>query len=129
MKTLSATGFAGLGAALIAVAYGLARFAFGLFVPPIRDALGLSSNVVGIVGAMAFISFSLTSLVAAAVADRLGARGAAMLACGFGLAGLGLISQARDAVVLGTGVFACGICTGLMMPAMSASGRRPRLMS
>ncbi|HYW93093.1 MAG TPA: MFS transporter [Gammaproteobacteria bacterium] len=130
MKALSATGFAGLGAGLIAVAYGLARFAFGLFVPPIRDALGLSPDVVGMVGAMAFISFSLTSLVAAAVADRLGARGAAMLASGFGVAGLGLISQARDAVVLGAGVFACGICTGLMMPAMSAGAQatvQPRL--
>lgn len=120
MKPVSATGYAVLGAGLIAVAYGLARFAFGLFVPPIREALGLSPDVVGIVGAMAFVSFSLTSLGAAAVADRLGARGAAMVASAFGVAGLGLISQAQDAYTLGTGVFACGVCTGLMMPAMSA---------
>ena len=30
---LSSTGFAVLGAALIAISFGLARFAFGLFVP------------------------------------------------------------------------------------------------
>lgn len=30
------------GAVLIAIGYGLARFAFGLFVPPIRDEQGLS---------------------------------------------------------------------------------------
>ncbi|MBA1146191.1 MFS transporter [Ectothiorhodospiraceae bacterium WFHF3C12] len=120
MKPLSATGFAVLGAGLIAVAYGLARFAFGLFVPPIREALGLSPDVVGIVGSMAFVSFALTSLIAAGVADHLGARRAAMLASVFGVSGLGLISQSTDAVTLGAGVFACGICTALMMPAMSA---------
>lgn len=120
MTTSNATRYALLGAGLIAVAYGLARFAFGLFVPPIREALGLTPEVVGIVGAMAFVSFSLTSLVAAGVADRLGARGAAVLASALGVAGLSLISQARDAVALGAGVFACGICTGLMMPALSA---------
>lgn len=120
MKPISATGYAVLGAGLIAVAYGLARFAFGLFVPPIRQALGLSPEVVGIVGAMAFVSFSATSVVAAHVADRLGARRAAMVASVFGVSGLGLISQASDALTLGAGVFACGICTALMMPAMSA---------
>ncbi len=34
MKTLSNMGFALFGAALVAISYGLARFAFGLFVPP-----------------------------------------------------------------------------------------------
>jgi len=120
MRSQSATGYALLGAGLIAVAYGLARFAFGLFVPPIREALGLSPDVVGVIGAMAFVSFSLSSLVAAGVADRLGARRTAVLASAFGVTGLGLISQAVDPVTLGTGVFACGICTALMMPAMSA---------
>lgn len=115
-----ATAYALLGAGLIAVAYGLARFAFGLFVPPIREALNLTPDVIGVVGAMAFVSFSLTSLIAAYVADHLGARRAAMLASAFGVAGLGLISQATDPVTLGTGVFACGVCTALMMPAMSA---------
>ncbi|MDX1649655.1 MAG: MFS transporter, partial [Myxococcota bacterium] len=78
----------------------------------------------------AFVSFSLTSVVAAGVADRLGARGASMLASALGVAGLGLISQARDALALAIGVFACGICTGLMMPALSAGAEaavHPRL--
>lgn len=34
MMRLTSTGFAILGAGLIAISYGLARFAFGLFVPP-----------------------------------------------------------------------------------------------
>ena len=120
MKPLSSSGFAAFGAALIAISYGLARFAFGLFVPPIRDELELTPSVVGVIGALPLISFVLASLVAPIAADRLGARNAAMLSGIFGAGGLALISQAQSAMALGAGVFACGICTGLMMPALTA---------
>ncbi|QKK01532.1 MAG: MFS transporter [Pseudomonadota bacterium] len=116
---LSATRYAVIGAGLIAVAYGLARFAFGLFVPPIRDSLGLSPSVMGLIGALPFVSFVLTSLFASAVVERLGARRAAMLAGGFAVAGLGLVSQSAGPGTLGAGVFLCGIATGMMMPALS----------
>lgn len=130
MRAIGATGFAALGAGLIAVTFGLARYAFGLFVPPIRAELGLSADVVGIVGSLAFVSFCLASLIAPLAADRLGARYAAVLSGGLALAGLTLISLAQDAIVLGVGVFACGVSTGLMMPALSAGVQvavRPRL--
>ena len=130
MRTPGATGFAALGAALIAVAYGLGRYAFGLFVPPIRAELGLSPDIVGLVGSLGFVSFVRASLLAPALADRLGARRAAIAASAVGAAGLALISQATGALTLGTGVFACGVCTGLMMPALAAGVQatvRPRL--
>ncbi len=121
MKALSSTGFAFLGASLIAISYGLARFAFGLFVPPIRAELGLTPDLIGIIGALPLISFILATLVAPLAADRLGARNTAVLSGGFGVVGLVLISQASGAMSLGMGVFACGICTGLMMPALTAA--------
>jgi len=121
MKALSSTGFALFGAALVAISYGLARFAFGLFVPPIREELELSSYVVGIIGALPLVSFLLATLVAPFVADRYGARLSAMLSGGFGAGGLALISLSEGALSLGIGVFACGICTGLMMPALTAA--------
>ncbi|MEQ9530815.1 MAG: MFS transporter [Haliea sp.] len=121
MKSVSNTGFALFGAALIAISYGLARFAFGLFVPPIRDELELAPDVIGIIGALPLISFLLATLVAPWAADRLGARNTAVLSGAFGVAGLALISQAAGAQSLGVGVFACGICTGLMMPALTAA--------
>jgi len=69
---------------------------------------------------MAFIGFIVASLVAAPLARRLGARDGTMLACAFGAIGLTLIGKAAgSALALGTGVFACGICTGLSMPALS----------
>ncbi len=121
MKTLSSTGFALFGAALVAISYGLARFAFGVFVPPIRTELKLTPDVIGVIGAQPLISFLLASLIAPFAADRLGARKTAVLSGGFGTIGLALISQASGALSLGVGVFACGICTGLMMPALTAA--------
>ncbi|AWN16185.1 MFS transporter [Salinisphaera sp. LB1] len=121
MNSRSGTGFALLGASLIAISYGLARFAFGLFVPPIRADLGLTPSVIGIIGALPLVSFVLATLVAPVATDRLGARNIAVLSGLFGLGGLGLISQASAALPLGVGVFSCGICTGLMMPALTAA--------
>ncbi|WP_372878044.1 nitrate/nitrite transporter [Pseudomonas sp.] len=121
MKSLSSTGFALFGAALVAISFGLARFAFGLFVPPIRTELELTPYAIGIIGALPLISFLLATLVAPFAADRLGARYTAMLSGGFAVGGLALISQSSSALSLGVGVFACGICTGLMMPALTAA--------
>ena len=39
------------GLALIAVTYGLARFAYGLFLPEMREALDLSETWLGLIGA------------------------------------------------------------------------------
>ncbi|WP_166267226.1 MFS transporter [Marinobacter caseinilyticus] len=121
MKSLSSTGFALFGAALVAISYGLARFAFGLFVPPVRAELELTPDVIGIIGALPLISFLLATLVAPHAADRLGARNTAVLSGAFGVGGLAVISQASGPLSLGVGVFACGICTGLMMPALTAA--------
>lgn len=95
MRAFSSTGFAAFGAALVAISYGIARFAFGLFVPAIRTDLALTPFEIGVVGALPLISFLFATLVAPLVADRLGARNAAVLSSAFGVAGLALISQAR----------------------------------
>jgi predicted MFS family arabinose efflux permease len=113
--------FAFFGAGLIAVSFGLARFAFGLFVPAIRDDLGLQPSWVGAIGALPRISFVLASLVAPELSHRLGARNATVLASCFAVVGLGLISQASNVFLLGIGIFTCGISTGLMMPALTAA--------
>ncbi|WP_441316951.1 MFS transporter [Halomonas sp. CSM-2] len=121
MKTLSNMGFAFFGAALVAISYGLARFAFGLFVPSISNELDLSAYIVGIIGALPFVSFVLATMVAPLAANRLGARNLAVLSGCFGVAGLALISRSSDALSLGIGVFTCGVCTGLMMPALTSA--------
>ncbi len=121
MKSLSSIGFALFGAALIAISYGLARFAFGLFVPPIRDELELTPFVIGIIGALPLISFVLATAVAPLLAVRIGARYTAVLSGVLGTIGLAVISDSSNATQLGIGVVACGLCTGLMMPALTAA--------
>ncbi len=44
-----------------------------------------------------------------------------MLSSLFGVFGLALVSQSTGPISLGLGVFACGICTGLMMPALTSA--------
>ncbi|RNF29766.1 hypothetical protein NM04_16300, partial [Massilia aurea] len=56
---LGATGFG-----LIAVCYGFARFAFGLFLPTIADDFALSSTLAGIISAGSFLGFCLSIALA-----------------------------------------------------------------
>jgi predicted MFS family arabinose efflux permease len=121
LKTLSTIGFAILGACLIAISYGLARFAFGLFVPPMRADLGLGADMIGLIGAIPFISFVIATLFAPIITTRFGARNTAILSGGLGTGGLAVMSQADSALVLGGGIFACGMCTGLMMPSLTSA--------
>jgi hypothetical protein len=46
-KTDGMTWLVAPGLAMIAVTYGLARFAYGLFLPEMRQAFGLSETVLG----------------------------------------------------------------------------------
>jgi hypothetical protein len=47
------------GLAMIAVTYGLPRFAYGLFLPEMRESLGLSDSVLGLIGAGSYAGYCL----------------------------------------------------------------------
>ncbi len=54
------TGIAWLvapGLAMIAITYGLARFAYGLFLPEMRESLDLSESVLGLIGAGSYAGY------------------------------------------------------------------------
>jgi len=121
MTQISGMRFALIGAILIAISFGLARFAFGLFVPQIRAELDINANVIGIIAALPLISFVLVSLVAPLITKYFGARNTTVLSALFGVFGLALMSQASGPISLSLGVLACGICTGLMMPALTSA--------
>lgn len=42
---------------MIAVTYGLARFAYGLFVPQLREAFDLSPSQLGVIGAGSYAGY------------------------------------------------------------------------
>jgi len=123
MFRISPLSLAILGSALIALSFGLSRFAFGLFVPTIRESLLLSPTIIGLVAAQAYTGFALASVFASRLAARFGARRLASAATVSLCAGLLMIALAQGAWLLALGVLLCGIGTGLMMPALAVAVR------
>lgn len=115
---------AAAGAALIAVTYGLARFALGLFVPEFRAAFDLSATGIGWVMAASFGGY----LVALAGAGRLVARwGARAVAVGSGAAaaiGVLGVAAAPGPVVLAAAAAVGGASTGLASPSLATAVER-----
>ncbi|MBD0253747.1 MAG: YbfB/YjiJ family MFS transporter, partial [Rubrobacter sp.] len=52
------------GLALIAVTYGLARFAYGLFLPEMREAFDLSPSLLGAIGSGSYLGYCVAVVVA-----------------------------------------------------------------
>src|SRR3712207_9038476 len=59
---------------MIAVTYGLARFAYGLFLPEMRESLDLSESVLGLIGAGSYAGYCFAVLGALVFTSRSGPR-------------------------------------------------------
>lgn len=97
------------GLLAVAVSYGLARYTYGLFVPDIRDELGLSTKVLGLIASGSYAGYLVASVVTAATAAVTGPRlpvviGALSAAFGMSLIGLssGPWSLAAGVIMAGT---------------------------
>ena len=66
--------------ALTALSYGLARFAYGLFLPQIREDLSLSVLAAGWIGGSAFAAYCLGIVIAFIGNGKLSTRTLAVLA-------------------------------------------------
>ncbi len=108
-----------LGFGLIAVCYGFARFAFGLFLPQIRQDLALSSTVAGVISGGAFLAYCLTIVLSAHMSERIGARAVAVAAALVAATGMFGIALAASPVWLGVFVVLAGASTGLASPPMA----------
>lgn len=104
---------------LVAVCYGLARFAYGLFLPAISVEIGLSHTLAGTIGSAAFASYCAAITVSAVVSDRIGARMTALLAGLAAFAGMGGMALARTEIELFGAVVLTGIGTGLVSPPLA----------
>lgn len=113
---IGATGFG-----LIAVCYGFARFAFGLFLPQIDGDLNLGSSLSGVISGGCFAGYCVAIVTSAALSERIGARavavGAALVAA-VGMAGIGL---APSPLILAVAVVVAGSSSGLASPPMAAA--------
>lgn len=116
-----ATRLATAGFALIAVCYGLARFAFGLFLPEIRADLGLSESQAGLIGGGAFLGYCIAIVGSAAATERFGPRLVAVAAGAIAASGTLAIAVAPTAILIGIAVLYAGLSTGLASPPLAAA--------
>jgi predicted MFS family arabinose efflux permease len=129
-QTGGATGWplVAAGTALIAVSYGLARYAYGLYLPTLRLEFGLSASVAGALASAAYGCYCLAIAVSAALTARHRARQAAVLAGAAATLATGMIAVAPSPAALAVGIAIGGASTGLASPplvALVAAAVRP----
>ncbi len=114
----------GPGLALIAVTYGLARFAYGLFLPEMREAFGLSPSLLGLIGAGSYLGYGFTIVVSLIYTSKMGPRWMAVAAGLVAVVGMVVVAGAPAAWVLALGVLVAGSSTGLASPPMGEAVAR-----
>lgn len=121
-RTLSHRGtlrLTGAGLTLIAVCYGLARFAYGLFVPNFRAEFALDAATAGVIASGSYASYCVAIVVSMLLTPRFGSRILAISAGTIATAGVLLIAAAPNALVLAVGVFVAGSSTGAASPPLA----------
>jgi predicted MFS family arabinose efflux permease len=112
------------GLALIAVTYGFARFAYGLFLPEMRGAFDLPSGLLGVIGAGSYVGYCAAIVVSLALTSRTGPRPMAVAAGAVAVVGMAAVAAAPVAWVLALGVLVAGSSTGLASPPMGEAVAR-----
>ncbi|OHY98341.1 MFS transporter [Salinicola sp. MIT1003] len=107
------------GTLLTGVSYGLARFAYGLFLPSMREDVGLSSAMAGAIGSGAYVGYCLAIVVSALLVERLGPRFVAVTAALIAAAGMAIISISTSPLLLAGAILLAGTSTGLASPPMA----------
>ncbi|MGP9806359.1 MFS transporter [Paracoccus sp. NSM] len=111
----------GASFALTALAYGLARFAYGLLLPQIRADLELDTVVAGWIGSAAFAAYCAGVVAAFFAVPRSGPRAVAVASGLCATLGMGLMAVAGSAPALGLAMGLAGISTGLASPPLAAA--------
>jgi predicted MFS family arabinose efflux permease len=103
---------AGAGFLAIAVAFGFARYGYGLFVPEFRDTFDLSTEAVGFIAAGAYASYLAALLVTGALVARVGPRLPVVIGGLSAAAGMALIALAANTPMLVAGVLLAATSPG-----------------
>ena len=110
---LSEGGRIGLaGAAVVGVAFGMARYGYGLTLPNIREDLGLSELVLGIIASATFAGYLAGLVLAGPLAARHGSRAPTTVGGVSGVLGAVIVAFAQSPVLLAAGVVLAGSAGG-----------------
>ena len=104
------------GVGCVGSAYGMARYGFGLLLPDMRAALGLSTAVVGAIAAAGYGAYLAASLAAGRLVRRHGPRAVVLWGGGCAVAGMLLAAAAPSALVLMAAVAIAGTSAALVFP-------------
>ncbi len=112
--------FVPAGLAIVAATYGLARYAYGLFLPDIQNDLGLSHELLGLIAGGSYAGYLLATLVGSSISAIVGPRLPVVLGGVAASFGMFLIGFAGDnAWWLAFGVILAGTSPGLAYPPLS----------
>ncbi|MEV8608525.1 MFS transporter [Amycolatopsis sp. NPDC051373] len=109
---------AAVGAGVIALCYGFARYAYGLFVPRFGETFGLTTVGVGVLGGLSTAGYGAGLLLSLRTATR-SARATVLLAGALAAVGLGLMAAAPNVAVFGGGIVVAGGSAGLVSPGVA----------
>jgi len=112
------------GFMLIAVTYGLARFAWGMMMPQVAQQISLSPRASGMLAACSYLAYCLATPGATLLLARWGVRSTAMLAALTAMLGLLLLAAASSAWLIAGGLFIAGLGAGLASPALASAVSR-----
>ena len=107
-----ATRLALAGLSVIAVAYGFARYGYGLFVPTFREEFGLSTGAVGLVSSAGYAAYLSAMVLTGFLAGRRGPRFPVVTGASCAGVGMVLIATAQSPVPLVVGVVLAGSSPG-----------------
>ncbi|MEV4145461.1 MFS transporter [Amycolatopsis sp. NPDC049691] len=109
---------AAAGASVIALCYGFARYAYGLFVPRFSATFGLTTVGIGVLGGLSTAGYGLGLLLSPATSRR-SAHGTVVLAGASATLGLALMAAAPGVVAFGAGIVVAGAGAGLVSPGVA----------
>jgi predicted MFS family arabinose efflux permease len=108
---------------MIAVTFGMARYAYGLLVPDMRVDLGLSTSTVGLIASCSYASYMAAQMAASVLAARVGARPLVVSGGLIAAAGVLLAAAAQEPWVLAVGVTIAGAAAGIVWPPLADVGQ------
>lgn len=107
------------GIAIVATTYGLARYAFGLFLPQIQSDLGVPVYEMGIVAGSSYAGYLLATVFGSWISALTGPRIPVLLGGFAATVGMLIISMADSVLLLACGVVIAGASPGLAYPPIS----------
>ena len=108
------TSVALTGALVVGVAFGMARYIYGLTLPAVRGDLNLPGWLAGVMGGATFAGFVAALFAIGPLSRARGPRAPTVLGAALGAAGAALVAIATGPGVLAVGVVATGASAGLV---------------